>query len=481
MTERVNLVDAYDNRSVVAKLVNIEERISGAESSIEKTVEDGQTSIDTKVSNGVTKINSLLTGLDDTIAKAEAAASTAETASTKAETAAKSVDEDIVAANNAVLDAQGYATTGKLHDGTAVTSASNIAKSCETYADTASKAVTQAQASATAAAASQTAAGQNAASAETSAKDASGYLDTVKASADAAAVSETNAAASATKAQEIADSMNVDNFVDISTAQNISGVKTMTGLNVIQLANWASAKTQAVPAKQIMSTSVGGLNLVHRSSYEPISGIKSFNNVPEIRQGYSYAITGSQPYYGYYQEVDVNSWTEGLWLEYRPWSGSFLVSEIVGIKTRITYEVFTDRGDFTFEFIAKIVVDESTRKVYWEFVSAKLLSCTFALPNKCGISLGIIKNLSSQTIDSTVTASTLPDLMIMIRYDYDDATTIRMSGHHASGVAYFKDATSKTAAGFTIVPFAIMRFEVATYTEDPDVTLSVAGYEEVSE
>ena len=39
MTERVNLVDAYDNRSVVSKLVNMEERISGAETSVEASAE----------------------------------------------------------------------------------------------------------------------------------------------------------------------------------------------------------------------------------------------------------------------------------------------------------------------------------------------------------------------------------------------------------------------------------------------------------
>ena len=40
MTERINLVDAYDNRSVVAKLANMEKRISGAETSIEASVEE---------------------------------------------------------------------------------------------------------------------------------------------------------------------------------------------------------------------------------------------------------------------------------------------------------------------------------------------------------------------------------------------------------------------------------------------------------
>ena len=44
MTERVNLVDAYDNRSVVAKLVNMEERISGAETSVEASAEAAATS-----------------------------------------------------------------------------------------------------------------------------------------------------------------------------------------------------------------------------------------------------------------------------------------------------------------------------------------------------------------------------------------------------------------------------------------------------
>ena len=44
MTERVNLVDAYSNRSVVAKLVNMEERISGAETSVEASAEAAATS-----------------------------------------------------------------------------------------------------------------------------------------------------------------------------------------------------------------------------------------------------------------------------------------------------------------------------------------------------------------------------------------------------------------------------------------------------
>ena len=41
---RTNLVDAYDNRSVVAKLVNMEERISGAETSVEASAEAAATS-----------------------------------------------------------------------------------------------------------------------------------------------------------------------------------------------------------------------------------------------------------------------------------------------------------------------------------------------------------------------------------------------------------------------------------------------------
>ena len=267
MTERVNLVDAYDNRSVVAKLVNMEERISGAESSIEKTVEDGQTSIDTKVSAGVTKINSLLTGLDDTISKAEAAASTAETASTKAEAAAKSVDEDIVAANNAVLDAQGYVTTGKLHDGTVVASADSIAKSCETFADQASKAMSQAQTAASAASAGATNAKTSEANAKKSETNASTYLDTVKASADAAAVSETNAAASATKAQEIADSMDVSNMVDLSSEQTVTGTKYLTSTsNTLKVASRKSSAgiTDVLNSGDMNTVNGSYNNLVHR-------------------------------------------------------------------------------------------------------------------------------------------------------------------------------------------------------------------------
>lgn len=268
MTERVNLVDAYDNRSVVSKLVSMEERISGAEDSIEKTVKDGQTSIDTKVDSGVTKINSLLTGLDDTIAKAEAAAATAETASTKAETAAKSVDEDIVAANNAVIDAQGYAITGKLHDGTVVTSADNIAKSCETYADTASKSASAASASATSAATSEGKVAQMAASAEASATEASGYLDTVKASADAAKTSADAAAQSAIDADTAAASIDASNLVTLSTGQTISGLKDFTNTaNIMRVASRTTSvsKTDVLNSGDLATVNGKYNNLMHRS------------------------------------------------------------------------------------------------------------------------------------------------------------------------------------------------------------------------
>ena len=372
MTERVNLVDAYDNRSVVAKLVNMEERISGAESSIEKTVEDGEKSIDTKVDTGVTKINSLLTGLDDTIAKAETAASTAETASTKAETAAKSVDEDIVAANNAVLDAQGYATTGKLHDGTAVTSASNIAKSCETYADTASKAVTQAQASATAAAASQTAAGQNAASAEASAKDASGYLDTVKASADAAEASATAAAASALQADEAAASIDASNLVTLSTDQTIEGAKQMTnGSNAFKCSSRASsASTTDILNSGDINTPSGKYNmLLHRSGKETSTNCIQTMSWPEHlprgmngqgRSGnYWHTLYAASPTWA---ELKMTTSTNGYYLE--------------GYRLRVIMDMHTQLGDASVEFIIGQVLDKtsgSTNYYHYELKSYKVL------------------------------------------------------------------------------------------------------------
>ena len=301
MTERVNLVDAYDNRSVVAKLVSMEERISGAESSIEKTVEDGEKSIDTKVDTGVTKINSLLTGLDDTIAKAEAAASTAETASTKAETAAKLVDEDITAANNAVLDAQGYATTGKLHDGTVVASADSIAKSCETFADQASKAMSQAQTAAAAASAGATNAKTSEANAKKSETNASTYLDTVKASADAAKTSADAAAQSATEADAAAASIDASNLVTLTTEQTIDGLKDFTNTgNILR----AASRTTSVKATDVINSgdlaAINGKynNLMHRTfltGVEPAYGKRAFSLVDISQQNGAHTMEVSSP------------------------------------------------------------------------------------------------------------------------------------------------------------------------------------------
>ena len=372
MTERVNLVDAYDNRSVIAKMVSMEERISGAEDSIEKTVEDGQTSIDTKVDSGVARISSLLTGLDDTIAKAEAAATTAETASTKAETAAKSVDEDIVAANNAVIDAKAYAITGILHDGTAVTSADNIAKSCETYADTASKSVTAASASATDAAASQAAAGQMAASAEASAKEASGYLDTVKASADAASASASAAAQSAIEADAAAASIDASNLVTLSTDQTVEGAKQMTNTkNTFKCSTkTSSTATQDVLNSGDINTPSGKYNLLlHRSgketSYNCIQTMTWPEHLPSgmIGQGrsssYWHTLYAASPTWA---EVMMVSVSDGNYTE--------------NCRLRVIMDIHSQLGDATVALIFTHTLDKtsgSSKYYHYSLIDYKIL------------------------------------------------------------------------------------------------------------
>ena len=270
MTDRVNLVDAYDNRSVVAKLVNMEERISGAESSIEKTVEDGQTSIDTKVSNGATRINSLMTDLKDIKTEATAAASTAETATatanaavTKAEDASATIAANVTACANAAADSQGYAITGKLHDGTAVNSADYLQKLTQTTADAAKTSASQASGYAESASNSATAASQNAASAEASAK--------------AASTSETNAKASADAAAASAKTVTPEAFVQVEGAQTVTGAKALTNTgNTIKV---ASRSTAATSEDVINFGDINAVNgeynmLVHREGDEPVNGTK---------------------------------------------------------------------------------------------------------------------------------------------------------------------------------------------------------------
>lgn len=293
MSDRINLVDAYSNRSVVAKLAKMEDEINGAEDSISQQTKDFEKMADTKVASittagdtavsrveatrdsvvssvtqagtqavadvnsagasAVQQVQDLLDGLDATVAKAEAAATTAEQASKtadeasdKAEAAAKSVDDDVVAAANAVVDAKAYATTGILHDGTTVTSADAIEKQCETlvsqaenYAESAGQIRDEAQEYATKA-------GEYAGNAQSSFVDAQIYAEKAKASESACQASATEAAASATSAgtyagqcltysqacaqsaesaKTWAQSLNPDNLVDLSTDQTIGGSK----------------------------------------------------------------------------------------------------------------------------------------------------------------------------------------------------------------------------------------------------------------
>ena len=272
---RTNLVDAYDNRSVVAKLVSMEERISGAESSIEKTVEDGEKSIDTMVTAGTTQINSLMTDLKDIKTEATAAASTAETATatanaavTKAESASATIAANVTACANAAADAQGYATTGKLHDGTAVNSADYLQKLTQTSADAAKTSASQASGYATSASNSATAASQNAASAEASAK--------------AASTSETNAKASADAAAASAKSVTPEGFVQIEGAQTVTGAKALT--NTANTMKVASRTTAASAEDVINFGDINAVNgeyndLVHRSGVETVPSNKIFTDL----------------------------------------------------------------------------------------------------------------------------------------------------------------------------------------------------------
>lgn len=260
MTERVNLVDAYDNRSVIAKMVSMEERISGAENSIEKTVEDGQTSIDSKVSNGAAQINSLMSDLKDIKTEATAAASTAETATatanaavTKAESASATIAANVTTSVNAAADAKGYATTGVLHDGTAVNSAEYFQKLTQTAADQASASASSASASA--ASAIQTAA--QAASSEINAK-----------------TSESNAAASATAAAESAAAVDKGNFVQVSggVQQAITGEKIFSDGIKVPNRETEATDNDVINFHDINSSSGPFNNLVHRTGVQTITG-----------------------------------------------------------------------------------------------------------------------------------------------------------------------------------------------------------------
>ena len=260
MTERVNLVDAYDNRSVIAKMVSMEERISGAEDSIEKTVKDGQTSIDSKVSNGATQINALMSDLKDIKTEATAAASTAETATatadaavTKAENASATIAANVTTSVNAAADAKGYATSGVLHDGTAVNSAEYFQKLTQTAADSASASADSASASA--ASAIQTAA--QAASSEINAK-----------------TSETNAAASATAAAESAAAVDKGNFVQVSggVQQVITGEKIFSDGIKVPNRETEATDNDVINFHDINSSSGPFNNLVHRTGAQTITG-----------------------------------------------------------------------------------------------------------------------------------------------------------------------------------------------------------------
>ncbi len=360
MSDRINLVDAYSNRSVVAKLAKMEDEINGAQDSIstqtesftklaDKKTEAVNTAGDTAVSkveatrdsvvnavttagtqavadvnsasaSGVKQVQDLLDGLDETVAKAEAAATTAEQASKtadeasdKAEAAAKSVDDDVIAAANAVVDAKAYATTGVLHDGTTVTSADAIEKQCETIASQVDAKVRQT-------AIYEAQAETWASEAVSSAQEADSSASKAKASESVCATSETNAKASETNAKASADSAGTyagecltykqacdsaktscetsatsaqTSATQASSGATMAGKKSDEALSSAQLASGyatrasASATASANSAQEAKdaAASINPDNFVTVEDYQEINGTKKFTSPECVKRG----------------------------------------------------------------------------------------------------------------------------------------------------------------------------------------------------
>ena len=115
-----------------------------------------------------------------------------------------------------------------------------------TYRDQAQAAATSAASSSTSASSSATSAASSASAASTSASSASTSASNASSSASAAATSATNAAASATAAAASAASINPSNFVDVTTAQTVAGVKTFSSQIVGSISGNAANVTGTV-------------------------------------------------------------------------------------------------------------------------------------------------------------------------------------------------------------------------------------------
>ena len=300
MTDRINLVDAYSNRSVIAKLASMEDRIAAAEG-VEKTAEDA-----------VKKIESLVDGIGDTVAKADAAAKTAAEASAKADEASSKASAASATIEKSVAKAETAAETAE----TASAAATEKAGKAETSAE----------------------------SAAASAAAVSGYADAAKASATAASVS-------ADEAKKAAASVSPETLVDLTSTQTVIGQKTMqnTG-NRIRVAN---AELPTLNEADVLNShdinAVNGAcnDLVHRSgdALETVKGKKSFPIFHEI-QGFKsdYPMTLKESSADQ-DESDVSlSLVSGL-------MGSSVARILLAIKTPI--------GDATAEIVLRASYDGS--------------------------------------------------------------------------------------------------------------------------
>lgn len=305
------------------------------------------------------KIESLVTGLDETVAKAETAAKTADEASSKADAAAASIEKSVESAKFWVVAAERASSSSE--------DFANMAQDSRLAAEEAAK------------------------TAQESASGVSGYADAAKASAEASA-------ASATEAKTAAASIDVTKIVDLTSVQTVTGQKTLNNTgNKIRVANADEALNEfdVINSHDINELDGKFNDLLHRSGVvrEVVSGKKAFpffDVIQTTKNNYPWILKESG--------VDKNISDFRLTASYELTS-ALIARCLIKIKTPI--------GDTESEIVLRAVLDGS--KYHYESVKNEVISNNL---------IGSIEALITVKTFSQP-HSTNPEAKLQIRYTGD--------------------------------------------------------------
>ena len=238
---------------------------------LEQSASQSATSATTSATNAATSASQAATSASNaalSASNASTSAANAESSATAAASSATSAASSATAAGTSATNAANSATaasTSATNAASSATAAAGSASSASTSETNAASSASAAATSASNAATSASNAAASASSASTSATNAATSASTAATSASNAAASATNAVSSATAAaqsaqdaEDAAASIDTSNFVNLSSAQTITGVKTFSNTIVGSVSGNSATATALQTARTIGGVSFNG-------------------------------------------------------------------------------------------------------------------------------------------------------------------------------------------------------------------------------